>query len=170
MSVFRSRGDGIRCNMYLVASRQQIERGLANADVGLDAADEHLSPPDVRNRAEDMLVARAAKTELILSITCFRQSFGDFRDDSAHLFRVLHGRHDRHSQDPRGIDQERGIAENLFLISYAAQERLLHVDHEEDRLFRAEEVWMAVFHAFPRDRRFLYKGERRRIYSLTRRR
>ena len=80
----------------------------------------------------------AAATERRLGRPVGGEPAGELRGGRAEALRVLLGRHDRHPEQVRGVDQKRDISYQFRSSRHLRQQLVLHVDHDEDAVGRGQ--------------------------------
>jgi hypothetical protein len=119
---------------------------LVDADVRLDAADEHGSRPELAELRGDGAAAEGAERRL-LRHRLGAESLAELAHRAAEALRILLGGDDRQVQEPEGAREPQAAGEHRLEVRHDGAEALLHVDDEEGAPARVEEVLVAI-HGF----------------------
>ncbi len=118
-------GDGIHDDEHAEPRRQEVERRLRDADVGLEPGENHRGDPRPAGRVE-RLAAAAAEGQFGRR---WWQGGRQGRRRGPEPLRVLLGQHPLGVQEGGGPGQPQAPLDHPLGVGHRGQEPLLHVDH-----------------------------------------
>ena len=124
-----------RATCTSTSPREQVEHGLRDADVGLDAADERLVAA-----AEVEALRAGGREDGLRQPRRVAEVVGDLGDGVAEPARVLLGDEHRHAERLGALHEDRGAGGDVPEGGNRLAKGLLHVDHDEHRAAAVEQA------------------------------
>jgi len=126
-----SRRHRIGDQMHGVAGLDQRGRGLPDADMGLDPAQQHLAATGGFDRRAQEVIAPAAEAGLGTGLEPFEWSL-QLIDRRAKLGGQLLGPDHRQVQQPAGLDKNALLPDHGFGLVHQPRQAALHIDHHQN--------------------------------------
>src|SRR5437763_4690357 len=138
-----ARRDAVGQQMYLKPKREQIVRGLVDADVRLYAAQDDLARARAFELRDELLRAAGAERGLLYGREAFGQDGANLVGRASESFGVLLGDDYADAEELRGVSDERDARGQLREVGDVLAEGLLHVYDGEHRPFDVERVFVS---------------------------
>ena len=117
-------------------------RGLVDADVGFDAAEEDLAGAGRFETREKCRRAARAEGHLFDCFERRRQNRADLIRGVPEPFRILFRNDNGHAQELRGVCHQSDARRGLRKVGDVRTKSILHVSDDERRARRIERVWV----------------------------
>src|SRR2546423_11445971 len=144
LSVLRgARRDAVGQEVNLKPKREQVVRGLVDADVRLYAAQEDLARARAFELRDELLRAAGTKRRLLYRREAFGEDGANLVGRASETFWILLCNDYGDAEELRGVCDERDARGQLREVWDVLAERLLHVYDDERRPFDVERVFVS---------------------------